>query len=111
MFEFVLLLGHITDRRMQPPIGFDASLGSLSTSSIYESMIQVGFLIPRTSRIARVTPEPPQRGGPPGAVERRGKPGEAAPKEKAKPERPQGTPVDNVRSEDREQERGRGIRR
>ena len=48
----------------------------------------------------KVTPEPPQRGGPPGAVEQRGKPKEAEPKEKAepkaKPERPKGTPADNV---------------
>jgi hypothetical protein len=65
----------------------------------------------------KVKPEPPQRGGPPGTVEQRGKPKEAEPKatgkpkEKAKPERPQGTPVDNVRSEDRVQEKERGNRR
>jgi hypothetical protein len=65
----------------------------------------------------KVKPEPPQRGGPPGTVEQRGKPKEAEPKatgkpkEKAKPERPQGTPVDNVRSEDRGREKERGNRR
>jgi hypothetical protein len=59
----------------------------------------------------KVKPEPPQRGGPPGAVEQRGKPKEAEPKVKAKPERPQGTPAEKVRPEDRVQEEERGNRR
>jgi len=62
----------------------------------------------------KAKPEPAQRGGPPEKVEPRGKPKEAEPKAtgkpepKAKPERPERTPVDNVRSEDREQEKERG---
>jgi hypothetical protein len=63
----------------------------------------------------QVKPEPPQTGGPPGTVERRVAPKEAEPKAKpkpkAKPERPQAPPVDNVRSEDRVQEKERGNRR
>jgi hypothetical protein len=66
----------------------------------------------------KVTPEPPQRGGPPGAVERRGAPRETAPKEKAdskekaKPTRPQRTPVDNVPADNRgREEKDRGNRR
>jgi len=51
------------------------------------------------------------QGTPPGAVEQRGKPKEAEPKATGKPERPKGTPVDNVRSEDRVQEKERGNRR
>jgi hypothetical protein len=47
----------------------------------------------------------------PGTVERRGAPKAAKPKAKAKPERPQGIPADNVRSEDRGQEKERGNRR
>jgi len=68
----------------------------------------------------QVKPESPQRGGSPGAVEPRGKPkdaepkatGRPAPKEKAKPERPQRTPVDNIPAKDRGREEGdRGNRR
>jgi hypothetical protein len=60
----------------------------------------------------RVKPEPQPRGGTPGAVERRGRPKAAEPKEKAKPERPKGTPADNVPAEDRgREEKGRGNRR
>jgi len=67
----------------------------------------------------KATSEPPQKGGPPAAVEQRGKPKESEPKATGKPEpkakpvpeRPQGTPVDNVRSEDRVQEKERGDRR
>jgi len=59
----------------------------------------------------KAKPEPAQKGGPPGAVEQRGKPKEAEPKATGKPERQQGPPVDNVRSEDRVQEKERGNRR
>jgi hypothetical protein len=59
----------------------------------------------------KAKPEPQQKGGLPGTVERRGAPKAAKPKAKAKPERPQGIPADNVRSEDRGQEKERGNRR
>ncbi|HLO10237.1 MAG TPA: hypothetical protein VK303_06110, partial [Desulfobacteria bacterium] len=62
-------------------------------------------------RPEKAKPEPPQKGYAPGAVEQRGKPKEAEPKATGKPERPQGPPVDNVRSEDKVKEKERGDRR
>ena len=59
----------------------------------------------------QVKPEPQQTGGSPGKMEPRGKPKEAKPEPKAKPERPQGIPADNVRPEDRGQKEERGNRR
>jgi hypothetical protein len=56
-------------------------------------------------------PAPQQTGVPRGTVEQRGKPKEAEPKATGKPERPQGPPVDNVRSEDKVKEKERGDRR
>ncbi len=59
----------------------------------------------------KVKPAPQQRGGRPGAVEQRGRPKEAGPKPNAKPERPQATPAEKVRPDDRGQEEERGNRR